>query len=186
MHRREMLQVLAASAGVACLDGLVLDEILAFGRQLHAQARAGTDGLRALGPHQSATVTVAAERIIPRSDTPGATDAGVTAFIDRMLADWYEPDERDRLLQGLAELDVRSRALGGGRFVDLTDAEQVALLTEIDDAVASDEHWFAMLKFLTVWGYFTSEVAQRQTLGAFPPPWRYEACAPYQPRVGRS
>lgn len=185
MHRRELLQVLAASAGVACLDGFALDEILTFGRQLHARARDGAQGLRALGPHQRATVTAAAERIIPKSDTPGATDAGVTAFIDHMLADWYEPAERDRLLMGLAELDARAQTLGVREFVELTEADQVALLTEIDGEVTANDHWFAMLKFLTVWGYFTSEVAQRETLGAFPLPWRYDACAPYEPRAGR-
>ncbi len=186
MHRREVLRVLAASAALGCLDGLVLDEILAFGRHLHARSRDGVQGFRALGPHQSATITVAAERIIPKSDTPGATDAGVTAFINHMMADWYEPAERDRLLMGLAELDGRSRALGAQDFVGLTEADQVALLTEIDGEVGTDGHWFAMLKFLTVWGYFTSEVAMRETLGAVPLPIRYEACAPYQPPAGRS
>jgi hypothetical protein len=181
MHRREVLQVLAASAGVACLDGFALDEMLAFGRRLHATPRK----TGALSAHQSATVTVVAERIIPRSETPGATDAGVTAFIDHMLADWYEPAERDRVLVGLAELDARSRALDAQDFVGLPEADQVALLTGIDGEVAANDHWFAMLKFLTVWGYFTSEAAQRQTLGAFPLPMRYEACAPYQPPAGR-
>lgn len=185
MHRRELLQVLAASAGVSCLDGFVLDEILALGRQLHARSPDAAPGFRALGPHQNATVTVAAERIIPRSDTPGATDAGVTAFIDRMLADWYEPAERDGLLAGLVELDARSRALGADDFVSLAEPDQVELLNEIDGEVAANGHWFATFKFLVVWGYFTSEVAQRHTLGTFPLPMRYDACAPFRPRVGR-
>lgn len=181
MHRREVLQLLAASAGLRCLDGFALDDILALGRQLHASPlKAG-----ALTAHHRATITAAAERILPATDTPGATDAGVTTFIDRMLADWYDPAERDRLLGGLAELDARSRALGGRDFVNLTEADQTALLSAIDAEVAAGDHWFAMLKFLTVWGYFTSEVAARETLGAFPLPGRYDGCAPYQPRTGR-
>ncbi len=196
MHRREVLRLLAAGAGIQCLDGLGPEDILVFGQRLHAQARSGegTLGGRVLGERAAQTVTAAAERIIPRSDTPGATDAGVTAFIDHMLADWYESDERDRLLQGLSELDARSRALGAQDFVGLNEADQASLLSTIDDEVTSlrpgappagtpTEHWFAMLKFLTVWGYFTSEVAVRETLGEFPLPGYYDGCAPYQPRT---
>lgn len=197
MHRREVLRLLAASAGIACLEGLALDEVLAIGRALHVRARSRehAQGIRVLGARFGATVTAAAERIIPASDTPGATDAAVTAFIDQMLADWYDPAERDRLLEGLAELDARSRALGGRDFANLSEADQVALLSAIDGEVEAlrrapgadraNDHWFAMLKFLTVWGYFTSEVAVRQTLGTFPLPWRYEACAPHQHPAAR-
>lgn len=200
MHRRELLRWLAAGAGIQCLDGLAPEEILVFGQRLHAHARSwrATSGLRVLGAHPAATVTAAAERIIPGSDTPGATDAGVTAFIDHMLADWYAQDERDRLLAGLADLDAQSRALGAQDFVGLTEARQVALLNALDDEVNAlrrapagpggpprgnpNDHWFAMLKFLTVWGYFTSEVAARETLREFPPPGRYDGCAAYPPR----
>jgi hypothetical protein len=180
MDRRELLRVLAAGAGVS-------RELLAWGRWLHAQALAGAAGgrgMRALGAHEAATVTAAAERIIPRSDTPGATDAGVTAFIDHMLAHWYDPRDRDRVLAGLAGLDARSRALGGRDFVALAEREQEALLAAIDGEASSHDHWFATLKFLTVWGYCTSEVAVREIFGAYPLPMRYEACAPYAPRAG--
>ncbi|MBI4420796.1 MAG: gluconate 2-dehydrogenase subunit 3 family protein [Gemmatimonadetes bacterium] len=201
MHRRDVLRLLAASAGIQCLDGIAAEDLLVFGQRLHAQTRSGeaSSGLRVLGEHVAQTVTAAAERIIPRSGTPGATDAGVTAFIDHMLADWYQPAERDRLLAGLTELDARSRALGGQDFVGLLEADQAALLSAIDDEVTAlrraparqgaaaagnpAEHWFAMLKFLTVWGYFTSQVAMRETLGEFPRPDRYDGCAPYRPRL---
>lgn len=200
MQRREVLRLLAAGAGVHCLNGLGPDDLLLFGQRLHAQARSGerASGMRVLGEHAAQTVTAAAERIIPKSDTPGATDAGVTAFIDHMLSDWYEPGERDRLLQGLSELDARSRALSGRDFAGLAEADQVTLLSAIDDEVAAlrqaparrggpsagnpNDHWFAMLKFLTVWGYFTSDVAARETLSEFPLPGRYDGCAPHQPR----
>ncbi|MGH7700026.1 MAG: gluconate 2-dehydrogenase subunit 3 family protein [Gemmatimonadales bacterium] len=180
MHRREVVRLLAASAGIGWLEGLDVEELLRVGRRLHARA-AGAQAWRALGAHAVRTVTVAAERIIPADDTPGATDAGVTAFIDHMLADWYEPAERDRLLRGLAELDDRARGLAERDFIELPEADQVAVLSAIDAEAGAGDHWFATLKFLTVWGYFTSEVAVRETLGEFPLPGRYDGCAPYQP-----
>jgi hypothetical protein len=192
-----VLRLLAAGAGVRCLDGLGAEQLIRLGEHLHelSRKRQGVSAPAALSIHQSATVTAAAEHIIPASDTPGATDAGVTAFIDRMLSDWYEPSERDRLLAGLATLDARSRALRDGDFIALSEADQVALLTAIDDEVTAlrsapapaaanaNDHWFSMLKFLTVWGYFTSEVAMRRTLAEYPLPGRYVSCAPYEPRA---
>lgn len=195
MHRRELLRMVAAGAGLRCLDGLGAEEIIAFGERLHASTADARGASGALDARQSATVTAAAERIIPASDTPGATDANVTAFIDRMLADWYTPAERQRLLAGLAELDGQSRAAHGRDFVGLGEADQVEVLTAVDDEVTAlrrtpstgagnpDDHWFSMLKFLTVWGYFTSEAAMRDTLGQWPMAGRYVGCAPYEPRV---
>ena len=58
-------------------------------------------------PAQLALVGELAETILPRTDTPGALDAGVPAFIDRMLATWDTAEERDRFIRGLGEIETR-------------------------------------------------------------------------------
>ena len=175
MERRELIQWVVATAGLQCLESLAPADLLALGREVHRGAGAG----RALDAHALQTVAVAAERIIPATDTPGATAAGVSAFIDKMLADWHTPAERDRFLAGLPELDARCRARAGKDFVDCAEADQVAVLTALDNEANSvaNEHWFARLKYLTVYGYCTSEPGMR-ALGLFPLPWRYDGCAP--------
>ena len=72
MNRRD---VLLLRAGTATLP----DQLLAMGRAVHKRAHAGT--LRALTPHQNETVATIAELIIPKTDTPGARDAGVPCRI---------------------------------------------------------------------------------------------------------
>jgi hypothetical protein len=85
-----------------------------------------------------------------------------------MLSDWYQPDDRDRFRNGLAVLDRQSRQAYGRSFVDCAPGQQSALLEAFDGEVAAlrraavdpapiergsvnpDEHWFAMLKFLTI------------------------------------
>ena len=186
MERRDLLRWLAATAGLAALEGLGADEVLALGREVHARGQA----VPVLGPVASRTVTAAAERILPAGETPGATDAGVTAFIDRMLADWFSAEERAAFLAGIPELDRRSRALGGGDFAVSSEADQEEVLLALDGEVTAlrragrgadaNRHWFGMLKYLTVWGYFTSEPAARLTLGNYPLPGRFDGCAPYQ------
>ena len=179
MERRELIQWLAATAGLRCLESLAPHDLLALGRDVHRRAATG----RALDAHALRTVTIAAERIIPATDTPGATEAGVSAFIDKMLADWHTPAERDRFLAGLPELDARCHARAGKDFVECAAADQVAVLTALDDearSTSSGDHWFTRLKYLTVYGYCTSEPGMR-ALGLFPVPWRYDGCAPVTP-----
>jgi len=173
MRRRELITWLVATAGLRALDGLAPADLLALGRDVHRHATAHAPR-RALTAHAERTVAIAAERIIPATDTPGATDAKVSAFIDKMLADWHTPAERDRFLAGLGDLDARCRARASRDFVDCTEADQVAVLMALD---AAHEEWFGRLKYLTVYGYCTSEAGQR-ALGLFPPPWRYDGCAP--------
>ena len=188
MERRELIRFLMATAGLKCLDGFMPDELLAFGAHVHERRVDAGRTAGVLDPHARRTVVIAAERIIPASDTPGATDADVVTFIDRMLADWYNPDERDRFLAGLRELDARCRTRYRKDFADCEERDQVAALTAFDNDVSArrraNEHWFAMLKYTTVFGYCTSEVAMRRTLGSWPRPTRYDGCAPVGAREG--
>src|SRR4051812_7264445 len=107
MNRREVLLLLAGTAALP-------DRLLAIGRSAHRRVRAGT--LRALNPHQNETVATIAELIIPKTDTPGAREAGVPAFIDVMLAEWGDEDQRQVFTAGLANVDERSRAACGKDF----------------------------------------------------------------------
>ena len=173
MERRELIQWLVATAGLQALETLAPADLLALGRDVHRRA-----ARRFLSAPAAQAVTVAAERILPATDTPGATDAGVTAFIEKMLADWHTPQERDRFLAGLADLDVRCRARASRDFVDCSETDQIAVLTALDgEAAQSRDHWFGRLKYLTVYGYCTSEVGMR-ALGLYPLAMRYDGCAP--------
>ena len=167
MERRELIHWLVATAGIQCLDSLAPGDLLALGRDVHA---AQQPAMRALTSHAERTVSAAAQQILPGAD--------VTAFIDKMLAVWYTQGERERFLAGLPELDTRCRARAGQDFVTCAAADQVAVLTALDDEVGTaNQHWFAMLKYLTVYGWCTSEAGQR-ALGLYPMAGRYDGCAP--------
>src|SRR2546427_8572311 len=101
MNRRDALLLLAGTAAIP-------DRLFAIWRSVHERVRAGT--LRALTPQQNETVATIAELIIPKTDTPGARDAGVPAFIDVMLADWGDDEQRQFFTAGLPHLHQRSRA----------------------------------------------------------------------------
>lgn len=159
---------------------------MAVGRDVHRLAASAQAARRVLDPQALRTVGAAAEAILPRGDTPGATDARVSAFVDWMLAGWYPAPDRERFLTGLRALNTHSTELHGREFAACIAADQSAMLTVLDqevsalrasDAARADAHWFAILKYLTIWGYCTSEVGAR-SLGLNTLPMRYDGNAP--------
>src|SRR6478735_7908277 len=114
MQRRELLQVVGAVVLTPLLAPLSAEQRLELGRTLHA--RLGVLSLRVLTPAQNAAVVAVAEGIIPRTDTPGATDARVSEFVDLLLAQYYKEDEKARLLKGIDAIDAEAIALGGKTF----------------------------------------------------------------------
>src|SRR5579859_5488780 len=95
--RRELLKT--ATAAVALPQ--------ARGQHQHTESGLATISKpyapKVLTPAQMDWVSELADLIIPRSDTPGASDAGVPAFIDRTLA--RESRKKTRFLEGMTQLD---------------------------------------------------------------------------------
>ena len=91
-----------------------------------------------------------AARILPTTDTPGATEAGAIYFFDQALGGLV-PWVTDFFPSAMADLqsDVSGRFPGAERFSDLGEADQDAYLASIED---SDFFWD--LRFLTLAGVF--------------------------------
>jgi hypothetical protein len=179
MNRREMMLLLAGTAALP-------DTLLAMGRAVHQRVRAGT--LRSFNAHQNETIATIAELIIPKTDTPGARDAGVPAFIDVMFADWAGEQERQGFTAGLANVDERSRAAYGKDFVGCTAAQQTEVLQDLDYELArlrdtksdTSQNFFQTMKWLTLTGYYTSEVGATSEQHFRVVPGRYEPCYPLE------
>jgi hypothetical protein len=186
MQRREALRLLAGTVAVPVLAGLPVEPLFELGRSLHR--RTAGRKLQVLDPHQDETVATIAELIIPKTETPGARAARVNEFVDLILAEWYDDDERERFLAGLADADARSQDAFGKPFVEGTDGEQVALLKVLDDeavelqALSPDapDPFFRQMKWLTLYGYYTSELGITRELRTPIIPPRYDGCAPLQ------
>ncbi|TDF42055.1 gluconate 2-dehydrogenase subunit 3 family protein [Alteromonadaceae bacterium M269] len=132
-------------------------------------------------PYQK-LISIVTEMIIPTTDTPGAIAAGVPEFINLMLSEWYDADERKRFLGQLSEFDNQAIGRGARDFVSAGSDIQNAVLQYFDQH--SRYNIFSELKELTVFGYYTSEVAI-QELNYSPIPTKYQACVPLK-EVGRA
>ncbi len=145
-----------------------------------------------LSPEQDKIVTVLAEMIIPETDTPGAKTVHVNRFIDLIVTEWYDAEDRTRFLDGFTGLETRSQQRFGKRFLDLSGQERHNLVTELDQEgvaarLAGEKNlpFFARVKELTLVGYFTSEAGAKATLTYKPIPGHYNGCLPVD-EVGRA
>jgi len=159
MDRRHVVQYLGAALALPFLPRSATAAIQA-GEVLHLRLFGEEPRFRTLNPRQQAIVTEIAEMIIPETDTPGATSVKVPEFIDLILTEWMSDDEKSAFLTGLNEIDSKG-------FAGLSRAQKVERLTTLD-AVRGEKtgagHAFGRLKALTVYGYFTSQLIQRDVL----------------------
>ena len=136
-------------------------------------------------PEEGSLLDAIVDRIIPRTDTPGALDAGVPSFIDTMMAEFYKEEEKTAFRNGLAQVEKDAQAAHGKSFTSLTPEQQDELLMKYDaEAYAEgrspeDKHPFRMAKELVVLGFCTSEVGATEFLKYEPVPGAYKGCIPF-------
>jgi gluconate 2-dehydrogenase gamma chain len=175
ISRREAIRRAALLAGVAVSPGW----LSLVGRAQTAPAKAY------LPAGQAAILAAAADRILPKTDTPGAADVGVPAFIDRLYGECMTPAEQKLLTQGLAEVEAAAKSAHGAGFATLTSVQQDGVLRAVATAQQGrDPSSFALLRSATVLGYFTSEQVGRNVLHYDPVPGGYNGCVPID-QVGR-
>jgi hypothetical protein len=190
MDRRQALRLLATGAALQLAPGKL------FAALREARALIGTPpAARTLDSHQHATVTAIAEMILPRTETPGATDVGVSDFIDLILTEWYNDQERARFLNGLGDVDARSKTLFGNGFLNCSLDQQAEILTVLGEKMRenatgmgdqarqrrglppAEQEFYHMLRGLTLTAYYTSEAGATAELDFKVIPDRYDGCA---------
>jgi hypothetical protein len=182
MERRDLLRALGAAAAFTLMP-----------RTAHAawETIAAAPGAppRVLTDERSELVAALADAIIPRTDTPGATDVGVTAFIDVIVAEYYSDDERAVFLSGLDSIGARVKLGGAASFAKMTPDARRTLLDSLDQPVdlqAPDARAWQKLKGLVIHGYFTSERVQKDLLKTVIMPMRFDGNAPMKAATGGS
>ncbi len=124
--RRDLLRSIAAAATA----------LPAAAQHEHPEVAEGAYAFKVFSPEERKRVATLVDLIIPRTDTPGASDAHVPEFIDRKLS--LDPVLKERFLTGL-------RGFAG---------------------VLKDQDAFSkLLKDLTIDGYYTSKEGLTRELG---------------------
>jgi hypothetical protein len=179
MERRDLLRAFGAATALALLPH---DAVAAWARV--ASGLRPSDGL---SDAQLALVGAIADTILPRTDTPSATDVGVPAFVNVVVAENYVEAERSAFLAGLDAIEAQAKS-SGGVFVDLAPAARASVIDALENATdrrsePSRTYW--RLKGLIVHGYFTSEPVMKNVLKFEVMPGKYDGAAPMPRKTAR-
>ena len=142
-------------------------------------APVGAVGSPVFDASQRALVAALSERMIPTTDTPGAIEAGVPAFIEQLLGQWALPSDLVSVKAGLAAIDARSRTDYGVPAALAKPEEQDKLLTlAMNDGFTNGKTFFEHFRQLVIAGYYTSEIGMTVEREYLPLPASYDGAYP--------
>lgn len=126
--RRDALKIIGA-IGATCAFPFSADELYAQHQHESGPAATLPESPRFFTAAEFETVKRLADLIIPATDSPGALAAGVPAYIDYVVSN--NPRAQKLQRQGLAKLDAQARKQHRKRFVELAEAQQIAMLAPL-------------------------------------------------------
>lgn len=169
MNRRELLHRLGMTVG-----GLVA--LPAWANAWHKDQLSPSSWL---SQQENTTLQAAVDTLIPATDTPGAKDLGVPAFVALMIRDIYESKDQTLFQTFLATVESQSQYVFGKSFATASEKQRLQILSnvEISDK-PEDKRGFGLFKNLTIQGYLTSEYVMTNILPYEFIPSRYHGCVP--------
>lgn len=167
MHRREVVQLLAATPLATAFDWSLEDAEQARRAAKAARMKAAKSGAQFVPQfftsHEYVTVRILADLIIPRDARSGsASDAGVPEFMDFIVLD--QESRQTSMRGGLAWLDAQCRKRFDKTFVECTPDERRAVLDDIawpERARPEMSHgvaFFNSFRDLTASGFWSSRI----------------------------
>ncbi|MEP2024042.1 MAG: gluconate 2-dehydrogenase subunit 3 family protein [Reichenbachiella sp.] len=127
-----------------------------------------------------------AEVILPHTEkSPGAKDAKVGAFANRIVTDFYNGQQQQVFLEALAKYKEMN-------FASLTPAEKEAQLLREETNIEENPRYtfnneetgetfetqpaYVMIKQLSIWAYLSSEIVAKNNFNYLPIPGKYTGC----------
>jgi gluconate 2-dehydrogenase gamma chain len=128
---------------------------------------------------QNEMISLIADTILPRSDTPSATDVGVPAWIDTVFGGYFSDIERRQFLAHLSAIDEFCVLTHGAHLTALQDDALNDVIASLDAAYAAPtqtpaQAGYVQLKEIIIVGYFTSKPLQTDVLHVVVVPGRFD------------
>lgn len=180
MNRRDAIKRLTLLMGGAVIGAdTFLSGAVLKGKQTKLDLKAG----------QIALLDEIGETIIPTTSSPGAKSVQIGAFMQMMVNDCYDDEQQAVFQTGLGQVDAAAQNRFGKPFMECSAENRTALLNELDKeetqyraqkTTSAPEHYFRMMKQLTLLGYFSSETGCTQALRYVEVPGAYRGNEPYK------
>ena len=151
LSRRRFLQSAGGLTGTAYLR-LMSPALIAI-TESACTAKQESAAFRVLDTREASDLAAIAARIIPTTDTPGASEAGVVYFFDRAFAEEMQ-DALSAARAGLAEFNEALAAAHTGTvsLSELSESDQDAFLKTRESS-----EFFNLVWLMTIFGFFSME-----------------------------
>ena len=179
IQRREILRRAAWLLGGAISTPAALAVLQ--GCSAKQEPGAPAPALKFLTAAELAVVAEIAEILIPKTDTSGAKDAGVPAFIDVALDALYPKEDQERFRSGLTAFGSAAAASGKAFLEQDPPARADFVRQSLGTALAAERKprpFILMTRELALLGYFTSQVGITENMDYVPVPTAYHGCVP--------
>jgi gluconate 2-dehydrogenase gamma chain len=116
-------------------------------------------------PEEALCIIAFSEQIIPKDQSPGATDAGVIHYIDRQLAGVFHYDQ-ETYRTGIKDLQDYCARNHGKTFELLIPVEQIKLMKMMESNQIGEKEWtsghasdfFNLIRSHTMQGFYGSPI----------------------------
>jgi len=134
---------------------------------------------RFFGAAQYSLLEAVADIIMPRTDTPGAIDAGVPVAFDALMKNWASRERQEQFRALLDEMDQAARGQATG-LLALERDRRAEVVVAFDKSKAGDKV-YRKFKELVLKLYYLSEIGATQELRYEHVPGRWEASVKMTP-----
>lgn len=139
-----------------------------------AKERPTADHPNYLNEEQFDTIWLMSDLILPKTETPGAIEAGVALFIDKLYGVYLDDEEKTKFETGLDNFIETCKNEAGKTFNDLDQESKISWLEKSETSELGRE-FFKSVKQIILWAYFTSEIGMK-SMNYLPVPGRYNGC----------
>lgn len=181
MDRRELLKMITVLTGAAMIGNDVLLSGCSPG------AKKSKNNL--FNAQEERFLDEVADTMLPdTAKSPGAKAAKVGSWMTVIVSDCYTEIDQKAFKEGIVKLNAASEKMHGTGFLKATAPQRLALLLAMDKEAKDYQlnkgslpnHYFTMMKQLSFWGYFSSEVGATKAMRYVAAPGRYEGSVPYK------
>jgi hypothetical protein len=185
MKRRELLKYTALASGTAVFAPLASSILAGCGRKpvedaLNYQPEVFTTD-------QFKMVADMSDVILPRTDSPGASDVGVPETIDSIVANVYEKADQEAYKAGMTSL---AKFLEESGYSEMSPEEKLSFLRDFETGNMNGPEGvvgaYMHLKQQIIAFYLSSEAIAENQLNYLPVPGDYQPCISLEEAGGKA
>ena len=184
MKRREIIKYAAYATGAALSAPLALS--ILSGCKTDASTASEIGKLHFFNSDEFSIIKTIVDLILPKTDSPSATEVGVHTMIDSMVGTAYRPEAKEDYKKNFAKL---FSFLSEKKFLSESSESQFALLKQLeepnDEKTKSAYDGYLALKQQTIAYYLTTEEIGTKFLTYLPVPGKYQGCISLEEAGGK-